>query len=163
MSDKNDSLEIIGRSAELVFVDFSDVRVPAKIDTGAYRSAIHATDIHIDDDGVLHFRILGDHPVCEEAAFDASTNDYKVVSISNSFGDKEDRYEVKLRIKLGEQEYVTPFTLANRGRKIYPLLLGRKAIKNRYIVDVTKCGIDRVALKEKYKINLPNDEEQEDD
>ena len=163
MDRTNDSREIIGRSAELVFVDFSDVRVPAKIDTGAYRSAIHATDIHVDENNVLHFRILGNHPVCQEAAFDASTGDYKVVGIANSFGDRENRYEVSLRVKIGDSEFVTPFTLADRGKKIYPILVGRKALKKRYIVDVDKTGVDRIALKEKYRINLPEDEEVEDD
>ena len=155
----NDSREIIGRSAELVFVDFSDVHVPAKIDTGAYRSAIHATDIRVDEDGTLHFRILGDHPVCQEAAFEASTKNYKKVDIANSFGDHEDRYEVKLRVRIKDTEFVTAFTLADRKKKIYPILLGRKALKKRYVVDIDQTGVDRIALKERFKINLPEDEE----
>ena len=163
MEKTNDSRETIGRSAEIIFTDFSDVRVPAKIDTGAYRSAIHATDIKIDDDGILHFRLLGNHPVCQDAAFDASTDQYNVVDIANSFGDHEKRYEVLLNVKIGNQEYITPFTLANRQKKIYPILLGRKSLNKRFVVDVDQCDIDRNALKKLYKINLPKDEEQEDD
>ena len=53
-----DPRDVIGRSAEIKFVDFSDVLVPAKIDTGAYHSAIHATNIYVDENQVLHFRIL---------------------------------------------------------------------------------------------------------
>ena len=162
MDIANDSREVIGRSAEVVFIDYSNVPIPAKIDTGAYRSAIHASDIYIDENKTLHFRLCGNHPVCKEAAFEASTNDYKVVDIANSFGDHEDRYEVNLRVKIGGQEFVTPFTLADRQKKIYPILLGRIALKKRYIIDIEKSGVDRIALKESFKINLPQDEEDDD-
>ncbi len=163
MDKANGTKEVIGRSAELVFIDYSNATIPAKIDTGAYRSAIHASDVYIDENKILHFRLCGNHPVCNDAAFEATTSDYKVVDVANSFGDHENRYEVNLRIKIGDKEFVTPFTLADRGRKIYPILLGRKALKGRYIVDVMKCGVDRIALKESYRINLPEDEEDNDE
>ena len=158
-----DPRDVIGRSAEIKFVDFSDVLVPAKIDTGAYHSAIHATNIYVDENQVLHFRILGNHPVCQEAAFDASTSDYSTVSIANSFGDRETRYEVNLHVKIGEQDFITSFTLADRSRKIYPILLGRIALKKRFIVDIDQSGVDRMELKEKFRINLPEDEELAED
>ena len=162
MDEKNDSRSIIGRSAEIIFVDHNSIPIPAKIDTGAYRSAIHASNIRLDENNVLHFRVCGDHPACaDESAFDISTSEYEIINIENSFGDSEDRYEVKLRIKIADEEFKTSFTLANRQKKIYPILLGRLALKNRYIVDVDKSGVDRIALKEKYHINLPGDEEQE--
>lgn len=163
MDKTNDSREIIGRSAELIFTDFSDVPFPAKIDTGAYRSAIHASDIYLDENNVLHFRLFGNHPVCQEASFEASATEFNSVVVANSFGDKETRYEVKLRIRIGDQEFVTPFTLADRQKKIYPILLGRKALKKRYIIDIDKSGVDRITLKESFRINLPQDEEQDDD
>ena len=163
MDKTNDSREVIYRATEVVFPDFSDVHVPAKIDTGAYRSAIHATDIRLDENQVLHFRILGDHPVCKDAAFEASTDKYNIASISNSFGDNVERYEVSLRVKIGNQEYDTPFTLADRSKKMYPILLGRKALRKRFIIDIDKTGVDRLALKERFNIELPEDEETEDD
>jgi len=163
MDMTKDQRDVIGRSAEIKFVDFSDVLVPAKIDTGAYHSAIHATNIYVDENQVLHFRILGNHPVCQEAAFDASTSDYSTVSIANSFGDRETRYEVNLHVKIGEQDFITSFTLADRSRKIYPILLGRIALKKRFLVDIDQSGVDRVELKEKFRINLPEDEELAED
>ena len=162
MDIANDSREVIGRSAELVFVDYSNVPIPAKIDTGAYRSAIHASDVYVDDNQVLHFRMCGYHPVCNDAAFEAETRDYKVVDVANSFGDHENRYEVNMHVKVGNQEFVTPFTLADRQKKIYPILIGRKALRKRYIVDVDKSGVDRIKLKESFRINLPQDEEEGD-
>ena len=158
-----DNRKIIGRAAELTFTDFSTVPIPAKIDTGAYRSAVHASGIHVDEDGVLHFCICGGHSVCADAAFESSTSEYKVVDIENSFGDHEDRYEVKLRIKIGDEEYITPFTLANRQQKIYPILLGRIALKHRFLVDIDKTDVDRAALKAAFAINLPSDEDKDED
>lgn len=118
MDKTNDSREIIGRSAELFFADLSDVPFPAKIDTGAYRSTVHASDIYLDENNVLHFRLFGNHPVCQEASSEASATEFNSVVVANSFGDKEARYEVKLRIRIGDQEFVTPFTLADRQKNL---------------------------------------------
>lgn len=163
MDTTNDSRDVIGRSAEIQFVDFSNVLIPAKVDTGAYRSAIHATNIYVDENKVLHFRVLGNHPVCNEEAFDAMTSDYSLADVTNSFGDHENRYKVNFRIKIGEHEFETAFTLADRSRNIYPILLGRVALKKRFIVDIDQTGVDRAELKEKYNINLPEDEELAED
>ena len=55
---------IIGRAEALHFVDLAIADVPAKVDTGAYRSAVHADKIRLSDDGkTLHFRLLGGHPL----------------------------------------------------------------------------------------------------
>jgi len=152
---------VIGRSDSLHFMDYEMSDIPAKVDTGAYRSAVHADNIHLSDDGkTLHFRLLGGHPVCGALATDMSTQDFKVVTIANSFGHREERFEVKLRVKLGPKIFPATFSLADRGKKIYPILLGRKMLNNRFIVDTSESQINRVELKQQYGISFPNDEEE---
>lgn len=161
MASKHDFHKvIIGRSEVLSFLDTAAERVPSKVDTGAYRSAVHATNIQLGDDGVLGFDLLGDHPICGAMAQHLTTTEYKVVRIANSFGHEETRYEVKLKVKLGPKIFYAGFTLADRSKKIYPVLLGRTLLSNRFLVDTSETGLDRAALKRLYGVDFPIDEEE---
>jgi hypothetical protein len=152
---------VIGRAEELSFTEFSMSDVPAKVDTGAYRSAVHASNIKLSNDGkTLSFKLLGGHPVCGNMSVAVSTSHFTNVKIANSFGHEEMRYEVKLRVKLGPKLFWATFSLADRAKKVYPILIGRKMLNNRFIVDTFKSSIDRTELKRKYGIMLPADEEQ---
>jgi hypothetical protein len=151
---------VIGRSEVLSVVGFGMSDIPAKTDTGAYRSAIHADRITLDKKGQLHFRLLGGHPVCGSMATDMVTKHFSEVWIANSFGHREKRYEVKLRVKLGPKIFTAAFTLADRSKKIYPILLGRKLLSDRFLVDTAESSLNRVELKQKYGISFPKDEEE---
>ncbi len=150
---------IIGRSEVLTFVETDAVNVPAKTDTGAYRSAVHAANIH-EKEGVLTFELLGNHPVCGDMSRKLSTKNYSEVFVANSFGHREKRYEVKLKVKLGPKVFTDRFTLADRSKKIYPILLGRKLLNRRFLVDSSKSSLDRREIKKKYGIEFPKDEEE---
>lgn len=151
---------IIGRSEALSFVDIEARDIPAKTDTGAYRSAVHATGITELEDGKIEFLLLGNHPVCGALAQKIVTDEYKKVWVANSFGHREERFEVKLKVKLGSKVFNERFTLADRSKKIYPILLGRKLLNHRFLVDSSKSSLDRVTLKQQYGISFPNDEEE---
>lgn len=153
---------IIGRSEALSFVDLEGLDgVPAKTDTGAYRSAVHAKNIHLDEaTGVLSFDLLGGHPVCGAMQHHIETKDFSQVWVENSFGHREDRYEVKMKVKLGPKVFTARFSLADRSKKIYPILLGRKLMNNRFLVDSAASSLNRVELKQQYGIEFPNDEEE---
>lgn len=160
MASKHDFHKVvIGRSELLSFLDTDAVMVPAKTDTGAYRSAVHARNISVND-GVLEFELLGGHPVCGTMSRVMTTEDFKVVTVANSFGHEEQRYEVKLRVKLGPKIFHAQFTLADRSKKIYPILLGRKLLNHRFLVDSSETSLDRITLKQQYGIEFPLDEEE---
>lgn len=160
MASKHDFHKvIIGRSEVLTFVGTEAVNVPAKTDTGAYRSAVHASNIEVHD-GVLSFDILGGHPVCGAMAHRLSAEEYASVWVANSFGHREERYEVKLKVKVGPKVFHARFTLADRSKKIYPILLGRKLLNHRFLVDSSETSLDRVTLKREYNIEFPSDEEE---
>lgn len=160
MASKHDFHKvIIGRSELLSFVGTDAVNVPAKTDTGAYRSAVHATNIQLSEHNVLSFDLLGGHPVCGPMAHRVVAEEYKKVWIANSFGEREERFEVKLKVKLGPKVFHAHFTLADRSKKIYPILLGRKLLNHRFLVDSAETSLNRVDLKKRYGIEFPNDEE----
>ncbi len=161
MASKHDFHKvIIGRSEVLSFIGTAAEKVPAKTDTGAYRSAVHASNIVLSADGVLSFDLLGGHPVCGPMVHRITADAFTVVTIANSFGHEEERYEVKLKVKLGPKVFHARFTLADRSKKIYPILLGRKLLNHRFLVDSSETSLDRITLKQQYNIDFPNDEEE---
>lgn len=152
---------IIGRSEVLDFVDLTLSGVPAKVDTGSYRSAIHAAKItHDAVRNILSFDLLGDHPICGAMHTHIQTDEFIKVWVANSFGHRQERYEVKLKVKIGPKIFKASFTLADRSKKIYPILLGRKLLNNRFVVDSGEANVNRVELKRQYGIEMPNDEEE---
>lgn len=127
--------KIIGRAERISFKHAGISNVPAKIDTGAYRSSVWATGIK-EVDGVLHFKLFGPRSPFYTGK-ELKTNEYKLIEVENSFGHKQYRYSVFLSIELAGKKVKSNFTLANRGMKTYPVLVGRKLLKNRFIVDVS--------------------------
>lgn len=153
----------LGRSENIIFLGVdSNENIPAKIDTGAYRSAIHASNIK-EESGILEFTILKGHPIFDRMKITMSTDDYKVVGISNSFGHREKRYEVKLKVKLGPKIFFGRFSLADRSKKLYPILIGRKILNGRFIVNTSEARVNRVELKTLYGIDFMADEEERQD
>lgn len=150
---------IIGRAERLDFIVPAILSVPAKVDTGAYRSAIHAKNI-VEKNNRLHFELLKDHPVCGSLSTKFAVDSFSKVWIANSFGEREERYEVKLQVKLGLRIFSAQFTLADRSKKIYPVLMGRKLLNGRFMVDTDITRIDRVKLKSNLGIEFPLDEEE---
>ena len=128
---------IIGRAEPIDFIDGSTeyVTIPAKIDTGAYSSSVWATDIR-EEDGELVF-VLFDKGHEAYTGQQIRIKKYQVVKIENSFGKSERRYGVMLRVRFCGKKVTSFFTLADRSKKIYPVLIGRKMLKNRFLVDVS--------------------------
>lgn len=127
---------VIGRAERVEFPDAGITQLPAKVDTGAYRSSIWATNIY-EKNGLLHFTLLGPSSDCYTGK-ELATNEYKIVQVENSFGHKQKRYSIFLRIRVGGRLIKSNFTLANRRVKKYPALIGRKLLKNRFVVDVAQ-------------------------
>ena len=63
------------------------------------------------------------------------------------------RFKTKWKRKI----FKTEFTLTDRSVKTYPILLGRKTLNKRYLVDSAKSHIDRKELKKKFNIDLQED------
>lgn len=127
---------IIGRVERVDFPDAGIFDVPAKIDTGAFRSSIASSDVY-EKDGVLYFKLFA--PNMEwYTGEEMSTNEFAKIEIENSFGHKEERYSIYLKVKIAKKVVRSNFTLSSRSEKIYPILLGRRLLKNRFLVDVAK-------------------------
>ena len=132
--------------------------IPAKIDSGAFRSSIHVKEAKVVKKGksrLLSFTLLG-HPIYGDE-LKIQTKKFKTISVRSSNGHVAERYEVTLKIRLGYKVFNTSFTLNNRSENIFPVLIGRRAINGRFMIDPQNTGIDRSELKKALK--LPLDEE----
>lgn len=154
---------IIGR-AEAIDVTGKALEVPAKIDSGAFRSSIHATKVKVttkNGDRTLTCKLLG-HP-CSPVPRDFATTVFDEITVRSSNGHEETRYEVTLRVKIGNKVFNTSFSLADRSNNLFPVLIGRKALKNRFLVDVTKSSVNRQQLMRDFGITEPRDQEDLED
>jgi ribosomal protein S6--L-glutamate ligase len=118
-------------------LDFGIEGVPAKVDTGADLSAIWASSIEEKDDGLYFVLFAPESPYYSGKVQRFTKPDYSLTRVANSFGHKELRYKVKLRINVKGRIIRATFTLSDRSQKAYPLLLGRRLLHGKFLVDVT--------------------------
>ncbi|WP_419419845.1 ATP-dependent zinc protease [Legionella sp. D16C41] len=125
---------IYGYVEKAILID-KNLVVSAKLDTGAKSASLSAINIQqIDKDGKIYLSFLvptkeGEVPFIAEYLGDVKI---KVRAGENlkSKTDPLNRPVVLLRIRIGDIERTIPVNLANRKRFLYPLLLGREAIKS---------------------------------
>jgi len=134
---------IIGRREYVNFPELGIYKIIAKIDTGAYTTALHCHDIEvkkINEIPTLCFKLLDpSHP--EYTQQQHQFNVFQIKEIKNSFGSFETRFIIKTKIKLGKKTIKSSISLTDRGNMRYPVLLGRKLLKNRFIVDVAAINM----------------------
>ena len=115
----------IGRREKVSFPDLGLEDIDAKVDTGAYTTALHCHDIEVKLSGgksCLFFKLLDPgHPEYNEQLLCFETFSEK--GVRNSFGDLEMRYIIKTRIKIGKKIVKTSISLTDRGSMRYPVLI----------------------------------------
>ena len=132
-------VEIIGANTLIDVLNYENV--PAKIDTGADSSAIWASNISMSKDGVLKFKLFNKKSPLFKDEFIQTTN-YSVSKIRSSNGAEEIRYRVPLLTRIGSKKVRVRFTLASREVQKFPVLIGRRTLRNKFIVDVSKHAIE---------------------
>ena len=142
---------VIGRKEKVDFPELLLNDVKTKIDTGAYTSSIHSKEIEeVAIDGELSIRfILMDpsHSSYNEKEF--ISKNYTKKTIKNSFGTTEQRFAIRTVVKLFNETFPIELTLSDRSEMKYPVLLGRKFLTNRFIVDTAKKDLSFKLKKKK--------------
>ncbi len=135
--------KIIGRKDKADFPELGLENIPVKVDTGAYTSSIHCTAIEekkIEGEWTIIFRLLDEeHPEYNNREFRFTS--YQQKRIKNSFGDSERRYIIRTSITLFGESFPVDLSLSERGQMKYPVLLGRKLLNRRFIVDTQKTNL----------------------
>jgi len=146
---KNRIMKILGRYDRVDLPELGLVNIHAKIDTGAYTCSLHCHRAQVID-GKLEFVLLDEeHPEFTGMKFVFPR--FEIRNIKNSFGEVEKRYVIQTSIKIYGEEITTEFSLSNRGSLKFPILIGRKILRDRFMIDVKKRNLSykhkRSALK----------------
>lgn len=114
--------------------------VPAKIDTGADSSSIWASHIRVTKEGILRFRLFGEgSPFYTGKAY--TRKDFKVAVVRSSSGHEQIRYRTHFKVMLGGRKIKVLFNLSDRSNNNFPVLIGRRTIAHKFIVDVSRNNI----------------------
>ena len=129
-------MQTLGRSDRVDLPGLSLEDIQAKIDTGAYTSSLHCLRAEVVD-GELEFVLLDEeHPEFTGMKYRFKKFDQR--EIKNSFGEAELRFVIKTKVKIYDTVVRAEFSLSNRGNLKFPVLLGRKILRHRFLIDVTK-------------------------
>jgi hypothetical protein len=130
---------IIGWREWATFPGLGVEKVNAKIDTGARTSAIHAFRIKEKVvDGIPHVT-FSLHPIqrrkIPEIFCSVPIADKRVITSSN--GQKQNRIVIKTPMTLGGRTWPIELTLTDRDEMTFRLLIGREALRNRFLIDAS--------------------------
>ena len=129
-------MQILGRSDRVDLPVLGLENIHAKIDTGAYTSSLHCLRAEIIDDKLEFVLLDEEHP--EFTGMKYTFKKFEQREIKNSFGEAELRFVIKTKVKIFDDVIRSEFSLSNRGNLKFPVLLGRKILRHRFLIDVTK-------------------------
>ena len=128
---------VIGACEYVALPELSIPRIKSRVDTGARTSALHAYDIEeFERDGQrwVSFRAHTGDTDYSPSVY----NEMPLLSrrkVKNTSGVPESRYVIRTRFVLGAHQWDCDLTLADRENMRFQMLLGRRAIRGRFLVD----------------------------
>lgn len=139
-SNRYSSARVIGWREVVILPQLGIDKIKAKIDTGARSSALHAFNIREfkrDGKDFVRFQV---HPLQRDREFtvtsEAELLEYR--KVRNSGGVAQLRPVIMTEIKLGESSWAIELTLTNRDVMGFRMLLGRQAVRNKFLIDPGK-------------------------
>lgn len=141
---------VIGRIDKADFPELSLSGIDLKIDSGAYTSSIHCAnieEINVDGENFIKFTLLDpEHSLYNNKEFITKNYTSKVVKSSN--GISETRFLIATEIFIFNTLFPIHLTLTERKDMKFPILLGRKFLNKKFIIDTAKKNLSH---KLKYK------------
>ncbi|WP_373069446.1 ATP-dependent zinc protease [Sulfurimonas sp.] len=129
--------KIVGKKECISIIDLDLYNLDAKVDTGADSNALHCDDIFIDDENNVHFKLLDEvHEAYHGRKMIMPL--YKVKKVRSSNGELQIRPSIKVSVEFFGKKYKTIISLTNRADMKYPMLIGRKFLNGKFLVDVSQ-------------------------
>lgn len=128
-------LVVIGRKERVEFPDWGGLRVRAKVDTGAYSSALDVLGYDLLDDGrTARLRIAVRRRPARQIIVLAPLVGH--VKVRSSAGRAECRPLIEPTVRLGAISFPLRLTVTCRAAMRCRMILGRQALAGRFVVDV---------------------------
>ena len=131
------TLKLIGWREWVALPDLGIQRIKAKVDTGARTSALHAFALHPFKEGSRDKIRFDIHPVQNDSTL-IVTCEADIVDkrwVTDSGGHSEERFVIVTTMILGKRKVPIEVTLTERDTMLFRMLLGRSAIRKRFIVN----------------------------
>jgi len=144
-------IRIIGRKDRADFPMFEMFNVPVKIDSGAYSSSIHCSSVseikNNENESFLEVVFLDESYAGFKSGKKIFTS-YKKKKVKSSTGDEQERFFVRIPIVLFGEIIESDFSLTTRNGLKNPVLIGRKLLNKKFLIDTSKTNL---SFKEKKK------------
>jgi len=131
---------VIGWREWVSLPDLAIAHIKVKVDTGAKTSALHAFYVQpFERDGMPWVR-FGVHPFQASAGVvvDCEAPVKDVRRVTDSGGHAEMRPVIETTLELQGETRLVELTLTDRENMMFRMLLGRSALKRRFVVDSSK-------------------------
>jgi len=132
-----EALPVLGWREWCALPDLGVRRIKAKIDTGARSSSLHAYEVTTVRRGGQRFVRFKIHPRQRNDKYvvDAEAEVLEIRSVRSSNGEVAERPVILTHVELFGERWPIELTLANRDAMGFRMLLGREAIRRRFLVD----------------------------
>lgn len=130
----------IGRVDKANFPDLSLKDIDIKIDSGAYTSSIYCSKIKEftkENEQFISFTLLGpEHKLYTNKQF--TFKKYSAKKVKSSNGQSEERFMIQTTIEIFNTSFPIYLTLSERKEMKFPILIGRKFLNKKFIIDPSK-------------------------
>jgi hypothetical protein len=132
---------VLGWKENVVLPTLGGIRLMAKLDTGARTSALHAVHIlYVKHRSAIWVEFdLPDVDQSKRHRFRLPLAEHRAVK--SSIGSSQIRPVVVLELVMAGQAWSTEVTLTDRSDMELPMLVGRSALKGRFIVDPSRTRL----------------------
>ncbi|OUU22007.1 MAG: 30S ribosomal protein S6--L-glutamate ligase [Flavobacteriaceae bacterium TMED48] len=131
---------LIGSQEWCSFENLNIPSIKARIDSGAKTSSIQSTNIKKFKKGKESWVSFDVNPIQDNLSIvvhcESKIVDVRIVKSSSGITDK--RFVILETVQIGNNSFEIELTLANRDGMDFRMLLGREAMKDRFIVDPSK-------------------------
>ncbi len=133
---------ILGWREWLALPDLGIPALRAKVDTGARSSALHVDSMTLfrrDGEEWVRFVVAPGHLDDPPARAEARVIDRRTVT--DSGGHRGERLFIRTRLRLAGLDFVVEINLTDRRNMLFPMLLGRTALADRFVVDPARSFV----------------------
>ncbi len=142
---KKRKLAFIGWREWVALPELHIHKIKAKIDTGARTSALHAFALRPFKEGDKDRIAFDIHPLQNnvDVTLSCTADIIDQRWVTDSGGHREERFVIRTPVILGDKTWDIEITLTERDTMLFRMLLGRSAIRKRFIVNPGKSFIKK--------------------